>query len=68
MGILFGERPRLTEVHGTNDLENYGLSFIGNGAVNLEAFNDIQIPLQAIRRKIIAENDPIDIRFIMDYS
>jgi hypothetical protein len=68
MGILFGERPRLTDINDTNDLENYGLSFIGNGAEKLEKYNDIQVPLQFIRRKIIAEQDPINVRFIMDYS
>jgi len=69
MGFLFGgTRPRLTDVHDTDDLLNYGLSFVGNGAEKLEKYNDIQIPLQFIRRRIIAEQDPIDIEFIMDYS
>ena len=68
MGILFGERPRLEEISNLNDIEIYGLSFIGNGNVNLEEYNDIQVPLQAIRRQIIAENEPINIKFIMDYS
>ncbi len=68
MGILFGERPRLTDISNTNDLENYGLSFIGNGKEKLEKYNDIQVPLQFIRRKIIAEQDPINVQFIMDYS
>ena len=68
MGILFGERPRLEEISNLNDIEIYGLSFVGNGNVELEEYNDIQVPLQAIRRRIIAEDDPIDIRFIMDYS
>jgi len=35
MGILFGTRPRLTDVETDNDLQNYGLSFVGNGAVKL---------------------------------
>ena len=65
MGILFGIRPRLTDVETNNDLENYALSFVGNGAVKLEIFNDIQIPLQVIRRRINAE-PPIDIKFILD--
>jgi len=64
MGILFGIRPRLTDVETDNDLQNYGLSFVGNGAVKLEIFNDIQIPLQVIRRRINAE-PPIDIQFIL---
>jgi len=68
MGILFGERPRLTEISDITEIEAYGLSFIGNGNTKLEIFNDIQIPLQAIRRRIIAEDDPIDIQFIVDYS
>lgn len=68
MGLLFGIRPRLTEVSNLNDLESYGLSFVGNGNINLEIFNDIQIPLQAIRRDIIANQDPIDIKFIVDTS
>jgi hypothetical protein len=68
MGILFGDRPRLTDINDTNDLENYGLSFIGNGDEKLEKYNDIQVPLQAIRRSIIAHQDPINVRFIMDYS
>ncbi len=68
MGIIFGERPRLTSVHNTTDLQNYGLSQIGNGKVNLEIYDDIQIPLQAIRRNIIATQPPSKIQFIMDYS
>ncbi len=68
MGLLFGTRPRLTEVTNLNDKEAYGLSFVGNGYVNLEIFQDIQIPLQEIRREIIATQDPIDIKFIVDTS
>ena len=66
MGLLFGTRPRLTDVETDNDLQNYGLSFVGNGAVKLEIFNDIQIPLQQIRRDIIANQDPINIQFILE--
>ena len=66
MGLLFGTRPRLTDVETENDLQNYGLSFVGNGAVKLEQFNNIQIPLQQIRRDIIAHQDPINIQFILD--
>jgi len=65
MGILFGIRPRLTEVNNLSDTESYGLSFVGNGWNNLEKFRDIQVPLQEIRRKI-AEEDPIDIQFIVN--
>ena len=68
MGILYGERPRLEEISNLNDIEIYGLSFVGNGNVELEEYNDIQVPLQAIRRRISAEDEPIDSRFIMDYS
>ncbi len=65
MGLLFGKRPRLTEVTNLTDIEAYGLSFVGNGFVNLEIFQDIQIPLEEIRR---ARVDPIDIDFIVDTS
>ena len=68
MGILFEVRPRLTDVNNLSDIEAYGLSFVGNGFEKLQKFQDIQIPLQQIRREIIARNDPIDIKFIMDYS
>ena len=68
MGLLFGIRPRSTEVTNLNDKESYGLSFVGNGYVNLEIFQDIQIPLEEIRREIIASQDPIDIKFIVDTS
>lgn len=66
MGILFGERPRLTDVNNLSDIEAYGLSFVGNGFEKLEKFRDIQIPLQEIRRNIIATQDPIDIKFVVD--
>lgn len=68
MGILFGERPRLTGVHGLTDIESYGLSFVGNGQQKLEIFSDIQVPLEEIRRDIIANQPPSPIKFIMDYS
>ncbi len=66
MGILFGIRPRLTEVNNLTEIESYGLSYVGNGNINLEIFNDIQIPLQEIRRDIIKNQEPIDIQFIVD--
>jgi len=65
MGLLFGKRPRLTEVTNLTDIEAYGLSFVGNGFVKLEAFQDIQVVLEEIRR---ARVDPIDIDFIVDTS
>jgi len=68
MGILFGVRPRLTDVKDLSELEAYGLSFVGNGFTKLEIFRDIQIPLQVIRRNIIATQDPIDIKFVVDNS
>ena len=68
MGLLFGIRPRLSDVTNLNDKEAYGLSFVGNGNYKLEIFQDIQIPLQEIRREIIASQDPIDIKFIVDTS
>jgi len=68
MGILFGERPRLTDIANLTETEAYGLSFVGNGYVKLEQFQDIQIPLQEIRRNIIATQDPIPIKFIVDTS
>lgn len=66
MGLLFGERPRLTEIANVDDIEAYGLSFVGNGSDKLEQFQDIQIPLQQIRRDIIATQDPVDLDFIVD--
>lgn len=68
MGIIFGIRDRLTDVHDLSDIEAYGLSHVGNGNDKLEIFNDIQIPLQQIRRDIIANQDPIDINFVVDNS
>jgi len=68
MGLLFGKRPRLSEVTDLTDIEAYGLSFVGNGFVKLEIFQDIQIPLQQIRRDIIANQDPVDLDFIVDTS
>ena len=67
MGLLFGERPRLTEVSNLSDIEAYGLSNVGNGHMKLEIFDDIQVPLQQIRREI-AKEPPIDIQFIVDTS
>jgi len=66
MGLLFGKRPRLTSVSNLTDIEAYGLSFVGNGSINLEIFQDIQIPLQNIRRDIIKNQDPVDLDFIVD--
>ena len=68
MGILFGVRPRLTDVNNISEIEAYGLSFVGNGFTKLEIFRDIQIPLQEIRRNIIDTQDPIDIKFVVDNS
>ena len=68
MGIIFGIRPKLTSVHNLDDIESYGLSFVGSGQQDLEIFSDIQIPLQEIRRKIIAEQDPVPLNFILDNS
>jgi len=66
MGIIFGIRPRLTDVNNLSDIEAYGLSHVGNGEDKLEIFHDIQIPLQQIRRDIIANQDPIPINFVVD--
>ncbi len=68
MGLLFGKRPRLSDVADITELQAYGLSFVGNGSVKLEIFQDIQIPLQVIRRDIIANQDPVDLDFIVDTS
>ena len=68
MGVLFQTRPRMTDIHDISDVFAYGLSFVGNGNVKLEIFNDIQVPLEEIRRDIIANQDPIDIQFIVDNS
>ena len=66
MGVLFGIRPKLEDISDITDIEAYGLSFVGNGQVNLEIFSDIQIPLQEIRRDIIANQDPIPVKFVVD--
>jgi len=68
MGLLFGKRPRLSEVTDISNIEAYGLSFVGNGSVKLEIFSDIQVPLEQIRRDIIANQDPVDLDFIVDTS
>ena len=64
-GILFGERPRLTGIENLTDIEAHGLSYVGNGHINLEIFADIQVVLEEIRR---AREDPINIKFIVDTS
>jgi len=66
MGLLFGVRPKNTSVNNIPDIEAYGLSFVGSGQQDLEIFSDIQIPLQQIRRDIIANQDPVDISFILE--
>lgn len=68
MGIIYGNRPRLTGVHDITDIQAYGLSFIGNGNWQLENFNDEKVVLDEIRRNIIAHQDPIDLKFIQDNS
>jgi len=65
MGVLFGIRPRLTSIANLTDIEAHGLSFVGNGHINLEIFADIQVVLEEIRR---ARKDPINIQFIVDTS
>jgi len=66
MGLLFGVRPKNTSVNNITDIEAYGLSFVGSGQQDLEIFSDIQIPLQEIRRDIIANQDPVPISFILE--
>lgn len=67
MGILFGVRPRSTDVHNTNALENFALSQIGNNSDSMKIYDDPQPVFQFIRAKI-REQDPVNVNFIMDYS
>lgn len=68
MGILFGERPRSTDVHNLSDVEIYGLSNFTNNETTLKVYDSIEVPLNAIRKHIIATQPPSKLKFIMDYS
>ena len=64
MGLLFRPRPRSTDVGGTNDLENYGLSQIGFNADAIKVYDDPKVPLDFIRARIVEHTPTSRIRYI----
>lgn len=66
MGILFQPRPRSESVEGTNDLQNYGLGNIGINDDAFKVYDDPQVPLDFIRKRIIENTPASKIHFIVD--
>ena len=67
MGILFRRRGKLESISGTDPIENYSLAHVTNNDTPLKIWDDIQVPLNEIRRRI-AFGPPNSIRFIPDNS
>ena len=67
MGLLFKIRPRSTDIGGTNDLENYGLSQIGVNSDAIKVYDDPKVPLDFIRAAIVENTPASKIRFLYDH-
>ena len=64
MGILFGERPKQESVSNLDDVEAYALANATQSYTTLEVYDDIQVPLDKIRKDIIENEAPVPIDFI----
>ena len=65
MGVLFRRRPRLEDVSDLNDIEAFSFSNFTRTYDTLKKFDDIQVALDEIRRRI-ALGPPSRIQFVVD--
>ena len=67
MGLLIKRRGKLESIGDTDPILNYSIANIGNNDTTMKVWDNIEIPLAEIRRRI-ASGPPKTISFIVDNS